>query len=447
MKSAGIPVATHSDSADTVQRLYTEAAKLVGQGMDEQDALETITLDPARLLGVDHLVGTIEAGKHADLVMMSHHPLDVYTLVEQTWVDGRLVFNREQEGTPMPAHSNKQSRGKFWPVGSGEPWFQFAGSAGRWQVPEALYRAGINIQMLNSSDAQWRGETGWYSHRIREDRRSGKSIRTGIDVGGSWISPGFVDAGCTLGLVEIGLEDGSKDDTVRFSRYARVWDGYNPASSVIPVTRVEVTHALVHPNPRSLVSGQATLFATVGDTVGGTKASTDPVLCINMGRAGQGGSGGPSSRMGVSMKLRELLDEATKLLKENEKEKKNKKKEQVSDLNQSEQIWLKVRSGQQRVLIKAERADDILKALELVETYELDAILLGAAEGHRVAREIADAQVPVFLGPLTVQPSSFEHLQARYDNAKQLHEAGVALAFGQGRLMAREIFGYRLGLQ
>ena len=100
VKSTGVPVATHSDSADTVQRLYTEAAKLVGQGMDERDALETITLDPARLLGVDHLVGTIEAGKHADLVMMSHHPLDVYTLVEQTWVDGRLVFNREQEGTP-----------------------------------------------------------------------------------------------------------------------------------------------------------------------------------------------------------------------------------------------------------------------------------------------------------------------------------------------------------
>ena len=100
VKSTGVPVALHSDSADTVQRLYTEAAKLVGSGMDEQAALETITLDPARLLGVDHLVGSIEVGKHADLVLMSHHPLDVYTLVERTWVDGELVFDRSKEGTP-----------------------------------------------------------------------------------------------------------------------------------------------------------------------------------------------------------------------------------------------------------------------------------------------------------------------------------------------------------
>ena len=45
----------------------------------------------------------------------------------------------------------------------------------------------------------------------------GSRIRTGVDLGGAWISPGFVDAGCTLGLVKIGLEDGSKDDKVKDS--------------------------------------------------------------------------------------------------------------------------------------------------------------------------------------------------------------------------------------
>jgi imidazolonepropionase-like amidohydrolase len=100
VKATGVPVAIHSDSADTVQRLYTEAAKLVGYGMDEAAALETITLDPARILGVEHRVGSIEPGKDADLVLMSHHPLDVYTRVTRTWVDGRLVFDRKEEGTP-----------------------------------------------------------------------------------------------------------------------------------------------------------------------------------------------------------------------------------------------------------------------------------------------------------------------------------------------------------
>ena len=83
-------------------------------------------------------------------------------------------------------------------------------------------------------------------------------------------------------------------------------------------------------------------------------------------------------------------------------------------------------------MIKAERADDILKALELVETMSWTRSCWERPRGTEVAGEIANLEVPVFLGPLTVQPSSFEHLQARYDNAKQLHEAGVALAFRTG---------------
>jgi len=100
VKDAGARVALHSDSANTVQRLYTEAAKVVGYGMSEQDALETITLDPAILLGVADRVGTIEVGKDADLALFSHHPFDVTTLVVRTWIDGEQVFDRTTEGTP-----------------------------------------------------------------------------------------------------------------------------------------------------------------------------------------------------------------------------------------------------------------------------------------------------------------------------------------------------------
>jgi imidazolonepropionase-like amidohydrolase len=100
VKATGVPVAIHSDSADTVQRLYTEAAKLLATGMSEEDALETITLDPARILGIDRWVGSLEVGKHADLALFSKHPLDVTTLVDQTWIEGETVFSREAEGTP-----------------------------------------------------------------------------------------------------------------------------------------------------------------------------------------------------------------------------------------------------------------------------------------------------------------------------------------------------------
>ena len=52
------------------------------------------------MLGVEEYVGTLEVGKHADIAMFSKHPLDTYTQVGRTWIDGALVFDRSKEGTP-----------------------------------------------------------------------------------------------------------------------------------------------------------------------------------------------------------------------------------------------------------------------------------------------------------------------------------------------------------
>ena len=93
-------MAIHSDSSEGVQRLFTEAAKTLRYGMSEEDALKSITLNPAKLLGIDARVGSIEVGKDADLALFNHHPFDVYTLVERTWIDGELVFDRAVEGIP-----------------------------------------------------------------------------------------------------------------------------------------------------------------------------------------------------------------------------------------------------------------------------------------------------------------------------------------------------------
>lgn len=100
VSSAGVPVATHSDSSSHVQRFNIEAAKMVRYGMTEADALESITLDPARLLGVDALVGSVEVGKQADLALFDKHPLDGTARVVKTWIDGALVYDRVKEGTP-----------------------------------------------------------------------------------------------------------------------------------------------------------------------------------------------------------------------------------------------------------------------------------------------------------------------------------------------------------
>jgi len=98
MHRRGVTVAFKSDSSDLARRLNTEAAKAVRYGgLSEEEALRLVTLHPARLLGVADRVGSLEPGKDADFAVWSHPPLDTRAVCLQTWVDGRLYFERETE--------------------------------------------------------------------------------------------------------------------------------------------------------------------------------------------------------------------------------------------------------------------------------------------------------------------------------------------------------------
>jgi imidazolonepropionase-like amidohydrolase len=89
----GVTVTMNSDSNERVRRLYQEAAKAVKYGMSEEEALKTITLNPAKMLGIDHRVGSIEKGKDADLAIFSGHPFSVYSKVEMTLIEGDIYFD------------------------------------------------------------------------------------------------------------------------------------------------------------------------------------------------------------------------------------------------------------------------------------------------------------------------------------------------------------------
>ncbi|MCH7760454.1 amidohydrolase family protein [candidate division TA06 bacterium] len=98
MHGEGVVVSYNSDSSELARRLNLEAAKAVKYGgIIEEDALKFITLNPAKQLRIDHRVGSLESGKDADFVLWSGHPLSSYTFCEQTWIDGRRYFDREED--------------------------------------------------------------------------------------------------------------------------------------------------------------------------------------------------------------------------------------------------------------------------------------------------------------------------------------------------------------
>jgi imidazolonepropionase-like amidohydrolase len=98
MHRRGVSVSLKSDSAELARRLNLEAAMAVRYGgLSHEAALSLVTLQPAVQLGIDDRVGSLEVGKDADFVVWSGSPLSTYSIVEQTWVDGRRYFDRDRD--------------------------------------------------------------------------------------------------------------------------------------------------------------------------------------------------------------------------------------------------------------------------------------------------------------------------------------------------------------
>ncbi len=94
LEKAGVDVAFHTDDGITDSRFFLRSAALsVAEGMSRDKALEALTLAGARMLDIDHRVGSLEVGKDADFTILSGDPFSVYTRIEQTWVEGEKRFD------------------------------------------------------------------------------------------------------------------------------------------------------------------------------------------------------------------------------------------------------------------------------------------------------------------------------------------------------------------
>ena len=257
-----------------------------------------------------------------------------------------------------------------------------------------------------------------------------RDIQDGSDLDGKWIVPNFIDAGCTVGLYEVDLESSTHDDSESSGSEQPLLiagDGYNPLSATIPTIRANgIGSVILHPSFDRLVAGSMSLVHLAGVTRAETVVPERLSVCIGLGRTGKGHDG-PTTRMGIAARLREIFTEMSPT--PPIEKSKWRKSPDVPELKGADAIWRKVADGEMPVVFSAQRADDIELAISLITDFELSGMILGAAEAWIHAELLAEHNIPLLLGNLTVQPSSFEHLHARYDNAKILYEAGVQFAF------------------
>jgi imidazolonepropionase-like amidohydrolase len=259
---------------------------------------------------------------------------------------------------------------------------------------------------------------------------------TTIDASGKIITPGLFTPIGFLGLVEVGFSAGPLDMLQRgdeFTASFDVADAFNPRSTLIAVSRIEgVTRAVVVPSPGfpdemgnsgSVLAGLAAMV-----NLGGGDDSLEQrrvAMMVSLGEGGSGLAGG--SRAGAVLELRAALNEAQSF--RDAPGEREDYKLSLSDLEALQGVL----SGDVPLYVDVDRASDILVLIELVEQYDLRAIIVGGSEAWMVADELAAAGIPVVLAPQDILPGNFDRINARRESAAMLASAGVTIAFADGQ--------------
>lgn len=248
-----------------------------------------------------------------------------------------------------------------------------------------------------------------------------------VDARGKIVTPGLVAADTQLGLVEIDLEGGTRDD-VRSSDHPirAAYDAsraINLDSSVIPVQAVGgVTTAAVAPNG-GLLSGQVAWIDLVSGDHRGALVAAGVAVSGSLGHSYGG------SRAATLAKLREVLGDA-KLYPSRKAAWERAQSRPFSAHPLDLEALQAALAGKAALVLAADRTSDILAALDLAREFKLKLVIVGGAEAWKVAPELAAAGVPVVVQPTRNLPDSFDTMGARLDSAALLAAAGVPVVIG-----------------
>ncbi len=489
MTEGGVTMSVNSDSDEHLRRLYLEAAKTVKYGgVPEQEALAMVTLNPARQLGIDGRVGSIDVGKDADFALFTRHPFDVRTRCRMTFVDGELTFERREDrwnawaadvdrriaqgraqqtaALPPPERSVVEQRLRDVP----------RQSLDALDLPRDATRAASTPPRPPAPPVALVGgtvHTGETDHgapvvyapgvvlleggRIRGVYAGDGSPPAGFateDVTGLHVWPGLIDADCSLGLAEIDSVAGTMDvnEIGRDQPDLRASAGWHADSTHIPVARANgITSALVVPAGER-VAGQSSAMALEGWTAAEAVIRDAVALHVVAPRTsrekdehaeapddGADDEGEAKEKKDEDKPLAERVDAAWKDLRgqfEAAREYARVSGEAARRGSAPPEVDARLAAlapyalGQSPVVLHADAADQIADALDFAKQQGLRPVIAGGQEAWKVADRLALEDVPVILGPvLSLPPTRDDLYDAPFTNASLLERAGVRFCF------------------
>ena len=267
---------------------------------------------------------------------------------------------------------------------------------------------------------------------------STSSLRGDLVINGTGkiLTPGIISTDTEIGIVEIGALSVTRDDSSNLYQIGfSIYDAFNPNSVLIPWNRSNgITSTLTLPqNTNSPIGGLGSFF--VLDSKLEISGSKDVVM---IGRVGGSGS---ESRAETFAIIEDLLEFASSIDSSDMKSYKD-IAELIGDSPIAETMELhprdlkalyKLVNDGLPLIIKANRASDILKLIKLKETYDLNLIIMGAQEAGLVASSIAENKIPLIINPINNIPESFDELGANIELAGKLEDLGITLMFNAPR--------------
>ena len=445
LHEAGAIAILNSDSGERVRRLNHDAAKMVRWGnMNYQDAIRTITLNPAIALKLDHVVGSIEVGKKADLALFNGHPLNTFSRTFMTLIDGEVVFERSGErGGPWPLES-KTGIPASMPAINGD---------GVYAITNAAIFTGVGPAIAGGTIVIDKG-------KIVAVGGAGLAVPEGatiVDGSNLQVYPGFVDGGSTVANSDLGLSDANEQGMIKPD--LQVSSALKPDSPLIGLARFTGATSSVTTPGSGLISGQSALIQYDGwnfdDLV------VVPELALEMAL--------PSKEIGSQPRRRRRFGPPQREPEEDESEKpkpEHSPHELVmklfEDAREYDRIKTEAKSRGVRtpdfdgrleavipfarkekpVVIRVNSAIEILDAIDFAKELDVRAVLRDSGtESWKVADKLAEANIPILIGQITRGVSgSHDPYDSVYSIPARLHEAGVLFAFYSGsNTMARDL--------
>jgi imidazolonepropionase-like amidohydrolase len=249
---------------------------------------------------------------------------------------------------------------------------------------------------------------------------------TTIDATGKWVTPGLINAGTQLGLIEVQAVNDTKDDSPKGTNGVAaafsVVDGLNPHSVLWQPTRNDGVTSVVDLPTGGLIAGQAAFVdLAIGVPASGMVLKAPVAMVTEVGNAQQAGF---NARGEVTARLRELFTDV-EAFDRNRAQYERAQERPLSASHADLEALVPVVKGQLPLVVVADRASDIQDALALGKRFGLKLMIAGGAEAWEVAGDLAAAHVPVLTGTLASNPSSFAALGTRPDNVALLRKAGV----------------------